>query len=255
MRCKFLIFFLLSHSLAFAQPSFTGDCKNCSWIKGGIVRDDSTVRKAHLVFTGDEFGEGMRTITRTLKKHQIRGSFFFTGRFFRNPQFSKSIKKLKKHGHYLGPHSDAHLLYCDWTNRDSLLVTKEMFREDMIRNLQAMDLSFPLQEKRYYIPSYEWWNDSIAIWSNEMNLQVISFTPGVRTNADYTYPEMSSYKSTEWILGSLRAMLEKNPNALNGAIILVHVGTDPRRKDKLFNRLDELIGILKSQGIGFYQPG
>jgi len=35
----------------------------------------------------------------------------------------------------LGPHSDQHLLYCDWDKRDSLLVTREDFRIDLQLNM------------------------------------------------------------------------------------------------------------------------
>ena len=40
--------------------------------------------------------------------------------------------------HYLGPHSDEHLLYNDWNNRDSLLVTHEQFIADMQNNLNTI---------------------------------------------------------------------------------------------------------------------
>ena len=42
------------------------------------------------------------------------------------------IKQLGAHGNYLGNHSFAHLLYCDWNNRDSLLVTKRQFIGDLM---------------------------------------------------------------------------------------------------------------------------
>jgi len=38
---------------------------------------------------------------------------------------------------------------------------------------------------------------------------------------------------------------------LNGTILLIHAGTDLQRKDKLYNRLDELIDYLKSEGYLF----
>jgi len=83
-------------------------------------------------------------------------------------------------------------------------------------------------------------------------LKLFCFTPGIRTNADYTYPEMgNTYKSSEWIFQSLKNQLQQDKNAFNGAIILIHAGTDKRRKDKLYNRLDELIDWLKMNGYSF----
>ncbi|HEY6978011.1 MAG TPA: hypothetical protein VH396_17045, partial [Chitinophagaceae bacterium] len=96
--------------------NFVPDSSVVTYSYGGIVRADSTKKEIALVFTGDEFGDGLSFITETLKKQNIRGSFFFTGRFYRNPLFQPYIKQLYKNGNYLGPHSNEHLLYCDWNN-------------------------------------------------------------------------------------------------------------------------------------------
>jgi peptidoglycan/xylan/chitin deacetylase (PgdA/CDA1 family) len=34
-------------------------------------------------------------------------------------------------------------------------------------------------------------------------------------------------------------------------VLLIHAGTDPRRKDKLYDQLDDLIAYLKKEGYGF----
>lgn len=56
------------------------------------------------------------------KKNDIKASFFFTGNFLRNSNYETLVKKVINSGHYVGPHSDQHLLYCDWEQRDSLKV-------------------------------------------------------------------------------------------------------------------------------------
>ena len=146
-----------------------------------------------MVLTGHEFGEGGNDIAKTLQQENIKASFFFTGKFYNNPAFKKIIERLKTSGHYLGPHSDQHLLYCDWTKRDSLLVTKDSFAQDITQNISAMrKLNLPIHTPQLFVPSYEWWNDSIALWSREKALTVFSFTPGIRTNADYSWPEMGA---------------------------------------------------------------
>jgi hypothetical protein len=38
---------------------------------------------------------------------------------------------------------------------------------------------------------------------------------------------------------------------LHGAIVLVHAGTDPRRPDKLYDRLGEWIHGMKTMGYSF----
>ena len=57
------------------------------------------------------------------------------------------------------------------------------------------------------------------------------------------------YRSSESILS---ALYEKELSGhLKGAIILIHVGTDPRRKDKLYDQLEEIIQKLKAKGYAF----
>ena len=97
-----------------------------------------TKKNIALVFTGDEFADGGEFIAKTLKQEKVKASFFFTGRFYRNDLFAKTIQQLKKEGHYLGAHSDKHLLYCDWNKRDSLLVTKREFSTDLLDNYASM---------------------------------------------------------------------------------------------------------------------
>ena len=43
----------------------------------------------------------------------------------------------------------------------------------------------------------------------------------------------------------------KDPDGLNGFMMLIHFGVDARRTDKLYNRLDEIITTLKDKGYEF----
>ncbi len=224
------------------------------WSHGAVIRGDSTKKEIALVFTGDEFGEGLPTIAATLQKQQVQASFFFTGRFYRNKVFQPAIKKLYGQKHLLGPHSDMHLLYNDWNKRDSSLVTKDSLFRDLKQNEKSMVKMGILRAtvKTFFIPPYEWWNKEIAEWLDSAGIHLFSFTPGTTSNADYTYPEMgTSYKSSDAIITAIKKFNETRAGALNGVVLLIHAGTDPRRKDKLYDRLDELIGYLKKNGYGF----
>jgi len=206
-----------------------------------------------LVSTGDGFADGGKYIAKVLKEENIHGSFFLTGNFYRNKKFKKIIKDLKRNGNYLGSHSDKHLLYCDWKKRDSLLVTKQEFTEDLQNAYKELNKwNIEKNEAHYFLPPYEWYNDSIAKWTNEMGLQLVNFTPGTRSNADYTYPEMGNkYVNSDSVFNSIIHYEMRSSNGLNGFILLVHLGTDPRRTDKFYKRLPELINELKERGYQF----
>lgn len=220
---------------------------------GAIVRGNPSTKKIALVFTGDEFGDGLPTVIRTLKSERLDASFFLTGNFYRNAAFEKHILELKDLGSYLGSHSDKHLLYCDWANRDSLLVTRTEFEKDLNDSYDVL-AKFGVDKKqaRYFLPPYEWYNGTIASWTYDMGLKLVNFTPGTRSTADYTYPEMGKrYVDNQTILQSILDYEQKDENGLNGFILLSHVGTDPRRGDKFYNELPGLIRILKRKGYQF----
>jgi peptidoglycan/xylan/chitin deacetylase (PgdA/CDA1 family) len=186
----------------------------------------------------------------TLDQEKIQASFFLTGNFYRHPGFRDDIRKLKKAGHYLGAHSDRHLLYCDWTKRDSLLVTHKQFTTDLEANYSEMK-KFGIQHKDapYFLPPYEWYNDSIVTWTREMNLTLINFSPGTISHADYTTPDLKNYRSSEEIFQSIVAYEKKND--MNGFILLTHIGVGPARKDKFYLRLEAVIKELKKKGYRF----
>lgn len=206
-----------------------------------------------MVFTGDQFGDGGKIIRKTLKQHNVLASFFLTGYFYINTAFSSLIRKLKNDGHYLGAHSDKHLLYADWSNRDSLLVTKKAFQIDLRNNYKRM-AAFGINKKDapYFLPPYEWYNSQITTWTKEEGLQLINFTPGTRSAADYTYPQLGErYRSSEEIYRSIFEFESVGYAGLNGFILLIHLGTDCRRKDKFYFRLDQLIDDLSNHGYLF----
>lgn len=226
--------------------------KHFSFSHLGIIRGNSTKKRIALVFTGDEFGDGGDFISNTLKKEKVSASFFLTGNFYRNPAFKKIITELKKNKNYLSTHSDQHLLYCDWYKRDSLLVTKEQFTDDLRKGFAVMN-SFGIKENEapYFLPPYEWYNDSIAAWTKELGHQLIDYTPGTLSNADYTTPDMKNYRSSKEIFSSIIKYEQSHPSGLDGFILLLHIGTDSKRTDKFYFRLPELIQKLKAKGYQF----
>jgi endoglucanase len=216
--------------------------------RGAVIRGDTTQKRIALVFAGHSFADGGEQILRVLKNKKAKASFFLTGDFYRTPSFQQLIKKLKAADHYLGAHSDKHLLYCDWTNRDSLFVTKNQFQNDLLSNYAAMQaLGIPKTAAPYFLPPYEWYNDSIAAWTKELGLTLINFSPGTLSHADYTTPGMSNYRSSDTIFQSITTLEQKAPEGLSGFILLMHIGTDPHRTDKFYTRLEALLDYLQDR--------
>jgi peptidoglycan/xylan/chitin deacetylase (PgdA/CDA1 family) len=244
---------LITALLLTVLSACSGNDTRYTFSHGAIIRGDTLVKEIALVFTGDEFGDGLESILQLLEDEDIKASFFFTGKFYRNREFEPWIKLLAAGGNYLGSHSDNHLLYCDWVKRDSLLVSREEFLNDLEASYDELQrYGISKEEAPYFLPPYEWYNDTIASWTGEYGLQLINFTPGTRSNADYTHPEMgSAYVDSRTILNSILSYESSSGTGLNGFILLVHAGTDPRRTDKFYLLLPGLVKELKVRGYRF----
>jgi peptidoglycan/xylan/chitin deacetylase (PgdA/CDA1 family) len=220
--------------------------------EGGIVRGPTSVRRLAVVFTGHGYAEGGETILNELGKHKGKGSFFFTGDFLTNTSFKPLIQRIVKEGHYLGPHSDKHVLYCPWEGPKKTLVTHAEFETGLQSNLGKIErFGVPRPRIRYFLPPYEHYNQEIVDWAKAMGLTVVNFTPGTRSNADYTGEADNNFVSTRTIFDSIVAREKKDTNGLNGFMLLVHIGSGQGRTDKFPARFGELLDYLAGKGYQF----
>ena len=228
--------------------SITALTDNNIYQDGGIIRTDPSVKHIDFVFTAADKADGAERIISTLRKYNIKGGFFFTGEFFE--MYPDVVRRLVAEGHYVGSHSYGHLLYAPWGNRDSLLVTKQEFEEDIFKSYKVL-WEFGITDAPYFIPPYEHYNATISSWARQLGLQVINYTPGTLTNGDYTTPEMKRYFSSKEILSKIWEYERTDPNGLSGHIMLIHFGTDPARTDKFYDKLPGLIRELRRKGYSF----
>lgn len=221
------------------------------YVVGGIVRTNPAKKNITLVFTANTYADGYRHIRRALKKEKVQASFFFTGNFLRRNSRARMAKKLAKNGHYVGPHSDKHLLYAAWDDKNNTLITKAEFIDDLRNNYKALEkIGISKQKAPFFNPPSQHYNDSIATWANNVGVVLVNFTPGTRSNADYTTPDMrEKYFSTTEILSQIKKV--EREEGLNGHIMLFHFGSDRKRKDKLYKQLRPLLKDLKAKGYTF----
>ncbi len=237
---------------ALATASFLLAASAVEMRDGGIIRGPRTDRRIALEFTGHEFAEGATAILDALRARNARASFFFTGDFLREPRFAPVVARIRDEGHYLGPHSDRHLLYCDWTAARPTLVTRAAFRRDMNANLAELERhGVPRASVRYYVPPYEHYNEEISRWGAEMGLQLVNYTPGTRSNADYTAEADPNFVPSDTIVHSILDRESAGPDGLNGFLLLLHVGVGPGRRDKVHDRFPALLDRLLERGYTF----
>jgi peptidoglycan/xylan/chitin deacetylase (PgdA/CDA1 family) len=220
--------------------------------EGGIIRGPKDQKIIALEFTGHEFAEGGEVILDELARHQAKASFFLTGDFLANPEFEPLIRRIIREGHYLGPHSDKHLLYCPWEGPKNTLVTRPQFTSDLENNLkQIQRFGVPRAQIQYWLPAYEWYNQEIVDWSAQMGLTLVNYSPGTRSNADYLEESAKNFISSQTILESILKKEQEGPTGLNGFLLLLHIGTGPARTDKMHRHLGKLLDDLSGKGYRF----
>ncbi len=219
--------------------------------EGAVTRGRLGRRQLALVFTGHEYAEGGDVILDALARRNVKASFFLTGDFLRTPAFRPLVKRLVHDGHDIGPHSDKHLLYCDWTGRKTL-VSRAEFRADLEANVREIERIGGAGDRvRYFLPAYEWCNREIVGWARDMGFETVNFTPGTRSNADYTEDAAANHVSSAVIVKSILDAEAADPHGLDGFLLLLHLGAGPRRTDKLHARFAELLDAIAARGYRF----
>jgi peptidoglycan/xylan/chitin deacetylase (PgdA/CDA1 family) len=220
--------------------------------EGAIVRGPVDGRRLALVFTGHGFAEGGVPILDALAARGVSASFFLTGGFLRNEAFAPLVRRMVHEGHYVGAHSDAHLLYCPWEGPKVTLVTRQQFEADLLRNYERLARFGVTREAApLFLPPYEWYNEEIAAWTRALGFRLICHTRGTRSTADYTEEGTPQFVPSREIFDSILRREDADPHGLNGFILLLHVGAGPGRTDKFHPRVGELIDELRRRGYEF----
>jgi peptidoglycan/xylan/chitin deacetylase (PgdA/CDA1 family)/predicted NAD-dependent protein-ADP-ribosyltransferase YbiA (DUF1768 family) len=229
---------------------------------GAVIRGDAGAKRLALVFTGDRFGEGAPAILDALQARKLKAAFFLTGNFLRDPRLRPHVERMVAEGHYVGPHSDRHLLYADWTDRDKSLVTQEEFAADLTKNiadlraLGALPLTPAAGDQHpassiehppvYFIPPYEHFNRDQVDWARQLGVVMANFTPGTGSNRDYAREGDQRFVPAQKIYDDILAFDQANPAGLNGFLLLMHVGSG--RQDPFHPHVGQLCDELARRG-------
>src|SRR5690606_2831035 len=168
-----------------------------------------------------------------------------------NAAFRPAIKRMAAEGHYIGPHSDSHPLYCDWDDRPKTLATREFIQSDLSKNIAALRDAGGLRagQTMLFVPPYEWYNAEQVEWAAEQAVAIINFTPGSGSNRDYARESDPRYVSSRRILDDILAYERQDPHGLNGFLLLLHLGSG--RKDPFHTQLPQLCDRLAERGYSF----
>lgn len=224
----------------------------------GVDRCGCTVRRAvdgqrtlYLVFTADSMFEGGNYALDVLRDKGVKASFFFTGNFLRDTAANAAIvRRTVAEGHYVGPHSDRHILLADWDDARTTLATADSAVADMEANYAELArYGVRREDAPWIIPPYEWYNAEHIQAFRANGMLPVSPSPGIMTFRDYTTPDMPDYWSADSMWRQL--MERERKSGLDGSFIILHLGTQDVRTDKFYRYLPAIIDTLREKGYVF----
>ena len=212
-----------------------------------VVRMDTTSRNIYFVFSADSMFEGAPAALDALAERNMCASFFFTGNFLRDSLNAPIIRRVIREGHYVGPHSDRHILLADWDRSRTPLVTADSLAKDLRANFAELSrFGIRPEDVPYALPPFEWCSRQQAHVYRGLGIMPVNPTPELETYRDYTTPDMPEYRSSRQMLDQLFGY--EAARGLNGAIIILHLGTQDVRTDKLYFHLPAILDSLTSRG-------
>ncbi len=120
-----------------------------------------------------------------------------------------------------------------------------------IITLQLSKSGVSRTKARVFLPPYEWYNDSIASWTNLAGSILVNMSSGTITSQDWTFPDKGKpYYSSDTLMKNLLSY--EKLKGMNGYILLIHPGTDPRRKDKFYLLLDSILTYFENKNYSFH---
>ncbi|MBO5267513.1 MAG: polysaccharide deacetylase family protein [Muribaculaceae bacterium] len=217
---------------------------------GTMVRHDTLRPVIWLIFSADSTFEGGPAALDALDERGLKANFFFTGNFLRDSVNSPIIHRVVDGGHYVSGHSNGHILYADWSDR-KVLVDPDSTLKDMRANMAELRrYGVNTDSVTWLVPPYEWIaEEQVKTLADSMGIIAINPTPGIQTFRDYTTPQDKAYRDSEWLLNQLYEF--EREHTLNGAFLIIHLGTDSARHDKFHRYLPSIIDSLTTLGYSF----
>jgi len=228
---------------------------------GVVNKINPNEKSVYLIFTGhvsqDDGGyfenfDGAEFVVKTMAEYGVKGSFFPTGVTFREEKYRQVFRDIIDHGHYLSGHSFIHILLCSYEDRNVNLASLDsIIRDNDLMEAELQKLGLTKEQYVWMVPPYEYYNDFSADAYRSLGYKLATYTPGIRTSADWMGPDHRSYRSAEQLINQLWEF--EATHTLNGAIILIHAMDYPVRtiEDRPYRHLGKIITRLKELGYGF----
>lgn len=229
-----------------------------SFLARDFSRGSLAEKKIALTFDGDYLDNVTVEILDILKQENIKCTIFLTGRYIR--RYSDLVKRMIAEGHEIGNHSWDHPHLTTY-EQNQLHQTRpeiipETVQQELLKTAELFRQITGKQIAPYWRAPYGEHNAEIRNWAATVGFRQIGWTVGKNwedgmDTLDWVADKTAkTYHSADEIAEKILSFAEKNSHGANGAIILMHLGTQ-RNGDYPHLKLPFIIQQLKQNGYQF----
>lgn len=210
-------------------------------------------REVLLSFDGGAHATGAGEIIDTLSAAGVTTTFFLTGEFIRNQP--ALVRRLVAEGHEIGNHLDTHPHLTTWETNRRHHTRPEVHRAWLQAQLDTTANAFRQATGQELAPlwraPYGEVNDDILRWAQEVGWQHIGWTRSLDSLDWVANPDSSIYRSADEIARRLVDLPHTDRRGGRGAIVLMHLGSDRPRPDRMARVLPQIIAAYRELGFEF----
>lgn len=210
-------------------------------LRHSISRGRLSRRQVALTFDGGSNHSAAREILEVLKTHRLRCTIFLTGQFVE--KYPDVVRDFLRAGHEIGNHTYNHPHLTSFTDNGRHELPAGVDRRFVLKQLRRTDSLYHKLAGRpmaaYWRAPYGEFNQDVLDWAAEAGYRHVHWTRGFDTMDWVVDSSSAMYRRPEQVL---QQILEKDnvQQDLNGAIILMHLGSE-RNRDHIHSMLPQLI--------------
>ena len=213
-----------------------------------------------LTFDGSSYVNAANDILDTLMSRGVSSTMFLSGRFIR--KYPELVQRIVAEGQEVGNHMSTHPHLTSWGTTRSQTTLPEITRDMIGRELANTNGYFRKLTGHDMLPlwraPYGEKNQQICLWGQQYGYlhigwkQARTWRNNFDTNDWVPDPETPGYHTPQEILDKFNELAEAQPYGMNGAIILMHLGTIRKEKEQQVHHvMGKMIDQLCRKGYEF----
>jgi peptidoglycan-N-acetylglucosamine deacetylase len=238
----------VTEKLASIASSKTASVENSLIPVSAMTRGKLTRKEVAFTFDAGSNANAASEILDTLKAKNIHSTMFLTGAFI--DQYPDVVRRIASEGHEAGNHLLEHNHVVDPKTR-----TANYTKADFLKQLHEVENKYRVitgkEMTKFWRAPYGDVSQEVITWAAEAGYRHIGWTRTKSKNLDtmdwVVDPKNNLYKSAEQIAAKILTAEKDDPNGLNGAVVLMHLGTE-RKTDQPHKKLAEIFEELSRRG-------